>query len=134
MLLLNLLKKLLLENKMDEPKDIFKKHQAQTFPFPSCLEIASAKGSYIYDVNSKVYLDFLAGVSACTLGHSNPIITDAVKEQLDKYTHVMVYGEYVQYPQYKLAQLLADNLPENLSTTYFVNSGAEAIEGAMKLA
>jgi len=134
MLLLNLLKKLLLENKMDEPKDIFKKHQAQTFPFPSCIEIESANGSYITDVNGKQYLDFVAGVSACTLGHSNPIIIDAVKEQLDKYTHVMVYGEFLQSPQYKLAQLLADNLPENLSTTYFVNSGAEAIEGAMKLA
>jgi len=119
---------------MDEPKDIFKKHQAQTFPFPSCIEIESANGSYITDVNGKQYLDFVAGVSACTLGHSNSIIIDAVKEQLDKYTHVMVYGEYIQSPQYKLAQLLSDNLPENLSTTYFVNSGAEAIEGAMKLA
>ena len=119
---------------MSTAKDIFKKHQAQTFPFPSCLEIESAKGSYIYDVNGKAYLDFVAGVSACTLGHSNPIITNAVKEQLDKYTHVMVYGEYVQSPQYKLAKLLADNLPSTLSTSYFVNSGAEAIEGAMKLA
>ncbi|CAI8301962.1 MAG: Acetylornithine aminotransferase [Cryomorphaceae bacterium] len=119
---------------MSDAKDIFKKYQAQTFPFPSCLEIASAKGSYIYDVNGKEYLDFIAGVSACTLGHSNPIITDVVKEQLDKYSHVMVYGEYVQSPQYKLAQLLANNLPKNLSTTYFTNSGTEAIEGAMKLA
>ena len=119
---------------MSNAKDIFKKYQAQTFPFPSCLEIASAKGSYIYDVNGKEYLDFIAGVSACTLGHSNPIITDVVKEQLDKYSHVMVYGEYVQSPQYKLAQLLANNLPKNLSTTYFTNSGTEAIEGAMKLA
>jgi acetylornithine/succinyldiaminopimelate/putrescine aminotransferase len=119
---------------MDEPKDIFKKHQAQTFPFPSCIEIESANGSYITDVNGKKYLDFVAGVSACTLGHSNSIIIDAVKEQLDKYAHVMVYGEYVQSPQYKLAKLLADNLPKNLSTTYFTNSGAEAIEGAMKLA
>ena len=119
---------------MSAAKFIFKKHQAQTFPFPSCLEIASAKGSYIYDINGKAYLDFVAGISACTLGHSNPIITDAVKDQLDKYSHVMVYGEYVQSPQYKLAQLLAVNLPENLSTTYFTNSGAEAIEGAMKLA
>ena len=119
---------------MSSAKDIFKKHQAQTFPFPSCLEIASAKGSYIYDVNGKAYLDFIAGVSSCTLGHSNPIITDAVKDQLNKYSHVMVYGEYVQSPQYKLAQLLANNLPNNLSTTYFTNSGAEAIEGSMKLA
>ena len=119
---------------MNTAKDIFKKHQAQTFPLPSCLEIESAKGSYIYDVNGTAYLDFVAGVSANTLGHSNPIITDAVKEQLKKYTHVMVYGEYIQSPQYKLAKLLSDQLPENLSSTYFVNSGAEAIEGSMKLA
>jgi len=119
---------------MSTAKDIFKKYQAQTFPSPSCLEVESAKGSYITDINGKQYLDFVAGVSACTLGHSNPIITDAVKEQLDKYSHVMVYGEYIQSPQYKLAQLLADNLPENISTTYFTNSGTEAIEGAMKLA
>ena len=119
---------------MYSPKGIFKKHQAQTFPFPSCLEIESAKGSYIYDVNGKAYLDFVAGVSANALGHSNPIIINAVKQQLDKYSHVMVYGEYVQSPQYKLAKLLAENLPDNLSTSYFVNSGAEAIEGAMKLA
>ena len=119
---------------MSNAQEIFKKHQAQTFPFPSCLEISSAQGSYIYDVNGNPYLDFIAGVSACALGHSNPIIINAVKEQLDKYSHVMVYGEYLQSPQYKLAQLLANNLPKNLSSTYFTNSGAEAIEGAMKLA
>ena len=119
---------------MSKGKDIFKKYQAQTFPFPSCLEVVSAKGSYIYDANGKAYLDFIAGVSACSLGHSNPIINDAIKNQLDKYSHVMVYGEYVQSPQYKLAKLLADNLPQNLSTTYFTSSGTEAIEGAMKLA
>lgn len=118
---------------MSTAKDIFKLHQAQTFPFPSCLEIESANGSYITDVNGKQYLDFVAGVSTCTLGHSNPIITNTVKEQLDKYTHVMVYGEYIQSPQYKLAKLLAENLPKNLNCTYFTNSGAEAIEGAMKL-
>ncbi|MAW21052.1 MAG: aspartate aminotransferase family protein [Flavobacteriales bacterium] len=119
---------------MDAAKEIFKKHQAQTFPTPSCLEIKSAKGSYITDVEGKQYLDFVAGVSACTLGHSNSIITNAVKKQLNKYSHVMVYGEYVQNPQYKLAELLAKNLPTSLNTTYFTNSGTEAIEGAMKLA
>ena len=119
---------------MTNPKKIFKRHQAQTFPDPSLLEIQYAKGSYIWDVHEKKYLDFVAGVSACTLGHSNPIITNAIKQQLEKHTHVMVYGEYVQSPQYKLAKLLADNLPESLSCTYFTNSGTEAIEGAMKLA
>ena len=110
---------------MSTAKEIFKKHQAQTFPSPSCLEVKSAKGNYIIDVNGKDYLDFVAGVSSCTLGHSNPIIINAIKKQLDKYTHVMVYGEYVQSPQYKLAQLLASNLPDSLSCTYFTNSGTE---------
>ena len=119
---------------MSHAKEIFKNHQAQTFPYPSCLEIKSAKESYITDINGKKYLDFVAGVSACTLGHSNPIIVNAVKDQLDKHTHVMVYGEYIQSAQYKLAKLLANNLPKNLNTTYFTNSGTEAIEGAMKLA
>ena len=119
---------------MDATKNIFKYHQAQTFPYPSCLEVQSAKGNYIIDTNGKRYLDFIAGVSANTLGHSNPVITDAIKSQLNLYAHVMVYGEYIQSPQYKLAQLLSKNLPNNLSTTYFTNSGAEAIEGAIKLA
>ena len=119
---------------MNNAKDIFQKHQAQTFPYASCLEIKSAQGSYITDVNQKKYLDFVAGVSACTLGHTNPIITDAINKQLKKYTHVMVYGEYIQAPQYKLAKLLAKNLPKKLSTSYFTNSGTEAIEGAIKLA
>ena len=119
---------------MDTAKEIFKRHQAQTFPYPSCLEVKYTKGSYIIDVDGKEYLDFTAGVSACTLGHSNAIITEAVKDQLDKYTHVMVYGEYIQSPQYELAKLLAENLPKKLDTVYFTNSGAEAIEGAMKLA
>lgn len=119
---------------MTKAKNIFKKHQAQTFPYASCLEIKNAKGSYIIDTKGKKYLDFVAGVSACTLGHSNPYIINKIKKQLDNYTHVMVYGEYVQEPQYMLAKLLADNLPKKLSTTYFTNSGTEAIEGAMKLA
>jgi acetylornithine/N-succinyldiaminopimelate aminotransferase len=114
-------------------KDIYKKYQAQTFPYPSLLEISEAKGSYITDVNDKKYLDFVAGVSACSIGHSNNKVVDAVKKQIDKYAHVMVYGEYMQKPQYTLAKLLAENLPEKLSTTYFTNSGAEAIEGAIKL-
>tara|TARA_B100000214_G_scaffold375087_1_gene359982 strand:- start:356 stop:1537 length:1182 start_codon:yes stop_codon:yes gene_type:complete len=119
---------------MYKPVDIFKLYQAQTFSSPSCLEIISANGNYIKDVKGKEYLDFVAGVSACTLGHSHPIINKAITEQLKKYSHVMVYGEYVQAPQYQLAKLLSDNLPEKLKTTYFTNSGTEAIEGAIKLA
>tara|TARA_Y100001954_G_scaffold235491_1_gene293336 strand:- start:262 stop:1458 length:1197 start_codon:yes stop_codon:yes gene_type:complete len=119
---------------MSNTIDIFKKHQAQTFPYPSCLQIKSSKGTYITDINNKKYLDFVAGVSACTLGHSNPIINNAILNQVNKYTHVMVYGEYIQSPQYELAHLLSKQLPNNLSTTYFTNSGTEAIEGAIKLA
>ncbi|MGB1268516.1 MAG: aspartate aminotransferase family protein [Flavobacteriaceae bacterium] len=112
----------------------FFKHQAQTTPHPLALEVSHAKGSYIYDTSGKQYLDFVAGVSACTLGHQHPKVTNAIKTQLDKYTHVMVYGEYVQEPSVQLAKLLAKHLPKSLETTYLVNSGTEAIEGAMKLA
>ena len=112
----------------------FLKYQAQTTPHPLALEISHAKGSYIYDTSSKRYLDFVAGVSACTLGHQHPKVTNAIKTQLDKYTHVMVYGEYIQEPSVQLAKLLASHLPESLEKTYLVNSGTEAIEGAMKLA
>ena len=119
---------------MSSVVDIYKKYQAQTFPYPSLLKIKKAIGCYIFDTNNKKYLDFVAGVSANSIGHSNKYITDAVKDQLDKYTHVMVYGEYIQKPQYELAKLLSENLPKSLSTSYFTNSGTEAIEGAMKLA
>lgn len=112
----------------------FFKYQAQTSPHPLALEISHAKGSYIYDTSGKAHLDFVAGVSANTLGHSHPRITTALKKQLDKYMHVMVYGEYIQAPAVELTKLLAANLPESLNTTYLVNSGTEAIEGALKLA
>ena len=98
------------------------------------MEVSHAKGSYIYDKNGKAYLDFVAGVSACSLGHSHPKVLDAVKTQLDKYLHVMVYGEYIQEPALQLAELLAKHLPSPLETTYLVNSGTEAIEGSIKLA
>ena len=114
-------------------KDFFA-HQAQTTPHPLALEISHAKGSYIYDVNKKQYLDFVAGVSACSLGHQHSKVTNAIKEQLDSYSHVMVYGEYIQAPSVLLVKLLAEHLPKSLNNTYLVNSGTEAIEGAMKLA
>jgi len=114
-------------------KDFFA-HQAQTTPHPLALEISHAKGTYIYDTSEKQYLDFVAGVSACSLGHQHPRVTDAIKKQLDSYAHVMVYGEYIQAPSVLLAKLLAKHLPKSLSNTYLVNSGTEAIEGAMKLA
>ena len=114
-------------------KDFFK-YQAQTSPYPLALEVSHAKGSYIYDTNGNAYLDFVAGVSACTLGHQPQRVNDAIKKQLDTYSHVMVYGEYAQHPATELCKLLAENLPYPLTKTYLVNSGTEAIEGALKLA
>jgi acetylornithine/N-succinyldiaminopimelate aminotransferase len=112
----------------------FYKYQAQTTPYPLALEVSHAKGSYIYDTNGNAYLDFVAGVSACTLGHQPQRVNEAIKKQLDTYSHVMVYGEYAQHPATELCKLLAENLPYPLTKTYLVNSGTEAIEGALKLA
>lgn len=115
-------------------KNNFFKYQAQTTPHPLAVEVSYAKGSYIYDTSGKAYLDFVAGVSACTLGHSHPKVVEAIQHQAEKYMHVMVYGEYAQEPAVQLTKLLADNLPDTLQKTYLVNSGTEAIEGAIKLA
>jgi acetylornithine/N-succinyldiaminopimelate aminotransferase len=112
----------------------FYKHQAQTSPHPLAMEVSHAEGSYIYDEHKKAYLDFVAGVSACSLGHRHPKVVAAIKKQLDTYMHVMVYGEYIQSPAVKLTKLLAAHLPPNLDKTYLTNSGTEAIDGAMKLA
>jgi acetylornithine/N-succinyldiaminopimelate aminotransferase len=112
----------------------FTKYQAQTSPHPLGMEVSYAMGSYIYDTNNKKYLDFVAGVSACTLGHQPARVNQAIKDQLDKYSHVMVYGEYSQSPAVEYCKLLASLLPEPLNKTYLVNSGTEAIEGALKLA
>ena len=115
-------------------KDDFYTYQAQTTPHPLAMEVSHAKGSYIYDTQGGKHLDFVAGVSACSLGHCHPRIVNAVKAQMEQYQHVMVYGEYVQAPAVQLTKLLAQHLPKPLETTYLVNSGAEAIDGAMKLA
>ncbi|RLJ64538.1 acetylornithine aminotransferase [Lacinutrix venerupis] len=115
-------------------KESFFKHQAQTSPHPLAMEISHAKGSYIYDKNNNAYLDFVAGVSACPLGHSHPKVVSAIKKQVDNYLHVMVYGEYIQKPAVELCKLFAKHLPNSLEKTYLVNSGTEAIEGALKLA
>ncbi|WBX72232.1 aspartate aminotransferase family protein [Tenacibaculum retecalamus] len=115
-------------------KNDFLKYQGQTTPHPLAIEISHASGSYIYDTNGKKMLDFVAGVSANTLGHNHPKVTNAIKNQLDSYTHVMVYGEFIQKPQLELCKALAKTLPENLSSVYIVNSGTEATEGALKLA
>ncbi|QFG53793.1 aspartate aminotransferase family protein [Chryseobacterium sp.] len=112
----------------------FFKYQAQTTQFAAGFEVEKAEGSYIYGKDGRKYLDFVAGVSANTLGHSHPKIISAIKEQADKYLHVMVYGEYAQEMPVKLCKLLADATPAPLEVTYLVNSGAEAIDGALKLA
>jgi len=112
----------------------FLRYQAQTTPHPLGLEVESAKGSYIFTTDGKKHLDFVAGVSACSLGHCHPKVVKAIKEQAEKYLHVMVYGEYAQQPAVELTRLLAEHFPKPLEKTYLTNSGTEAIEGALKLA
>lgn len=115
-------------------KQEFFKYQAQTTPYAAGFEVEKAEGSYIYGKDGRAYLDFVAGVSANTLGHSHPIVVNAIKEQAARYLHVMVYGEYAQEKPVALCQLLAEATPAPLEVTYLVNSGAEAIDGALKLA
>ena len=115
-------------------KEDFIRFQAQTTPHPLAMEISYAEGTYIYDKNQNKYLDFVAGVSACSLGHRHPKVVNAIKKQLDSYMHVMVYGEYIQKPALELTQLLAQYLPPHVEKTYLTNSGTEAIDGALKLA
>lgn len=112
---------------------LFLRHVAQTSPDPPALEIASAEGCYLVDVSGKRYLDLIAGIGPSVLGHRHPKVLAAVEQQVQSYWHTLVYGEYVLAPQVQLARKLADCLP-GLDSVYFVNSGAEAIEGAMKLA
>ncbi len=112
----------------------FFKYQAKTSPYPLALEIIKAKGSYLWDKTGKKYLDFIAGVSANPLGHSHPKVIKEIKKQVDKYMHIMVYGEYIQKPAVELSELIINKLPKNLEVIYLTNSGTEAIEGAIKLA
>lgn len=115
-------------------RQLFLNLVAQTSTAPMMLEPEQAEGIYVYDKNGNRYLDLIAGISVGNLGHRHPRVVDAIKKQTDKYLHLMVYGEYVQSPQVQLAQLLTHHLPPHLDTVYFTNSGAEATEGAMKLA
>ena len=112
----------------------FFKYQAQTSEHPLALEVSHANGCYIYDTSGNEYLDFIAGVSANSLGHSHPNIIKAIKTQVDKYTHVMVYGEFIQKPQTELCKILIKYSPNSLHSVYLTNSGTEATEGALKLA
>ncbi|HEU0064577.1 MAG TPA: aspartate aminotransferase family protein [Flavisolibacter sp.] len=115
-------------------RQLFLNHNAQTSMAPMGLEIVKAEGCELVDVNGKRYLDLIGGISVANVGHRHPLVVEAIKKQLDDYLHLMVYGEFVQSPQVHYAKLLTDNLPESLNTVYFTNSGAEAVEGAMKLA
>ncbi|WP_372906626.1 aspartate aminotransferase family protein [Rhodohalobacter sp.] len=119
---------------MSELSDSFYKHVAQTSDFPMGLEIDHAEGCHIHTKDGKSYLDLISGIAVSSLGHRHPNVIAAIKKQLDKHLHVMVYGEYIQEPQSRFAQLLTDQLPGSLDRVYFVNSGTEANEGALKLA
>src|SRR3984885_839872 len=115
-------------------RQLFLANNAQTTDFPLLLEFERAEGVYMYDAADKPYIDLISGIGVSSLGHSNPYVINAIKEQLDKYMHLMVYGEYVQSPQVRFAEKLISLLPSNLQSVYFTNSGAEAVEGAIKLA
>jgi acetylornithine/succinyldiaminopimelate/putrescine aminotransferase len=115
-------------------RQLFLQHVAQTSDSPLGLEIARGEGMYLYDPQGKAYMDLIAGIGVSSLGHSHPAVVRAAKGQLDHYMHTLVYGEFVLSPQVELATLLAQQLPDSLDSVYFVNSGSEATEGAMKLA
>src|SRR6201986_2604819 len=115
-------------------RQLFLNNNAQTTHFPLLLEFERAEGVYLYDTAGKPFIDLISGIGVSNLGHSHPKVINAVKEQVDKYMHLMVYGEYVQTPQVRFAERLISVVPEHLNSVYFVNSGAEAIEGALQLA
>lgn len=119
---------------MISQRQLFLNHVAQTNDAPLALEIVRGEGVYLYDPNGKAYIDLIAGISVSNLGHSHPAVVAAIEKQSKQYLHTLVYGEFVLSPQVQLATLLSEHLPPNLDCTYFVNSGAEATEGALKLA
>jgi acetylornithine/N-succinyldiaminopimelate aminotransferase len=119
---------------MSLQRNNFFRYLAQTSPTPLALEIGSAEGVYIIDASGKRYLDLISGISVSSTGHRHPEVLAAIRKQLERHLHIMVYGEFIQEPQVKLATMLAELLPPSLNTTYFVNSGSEAVEGALKLA
>src|SRR6188472_3333255 len=114
-------------------RDFFFRHLAQTSPSPLAIEFVKASDVFLFDINGKKYFDLISGISVSNLGHGNKKIIDAIKKQADDYLHLMVYGEYIQSPQVLLGKKLAEILPPALSSNYLVNSGAEAVEGAIKL-
>lgn len=115
-------------------RQLFLSHLAQTTDFPLLIEVEKAEGIYLYGPNGEKYMDLISGIGVSNVGHRHPKVLEAIRNQLDHYLHLMVYGEYVQSPQTLLAKALCDTLPEKLDNVYLVNSGSEAIEGALKLA
>lgn len=115
-------------------RELFLQHVAQTSMAPLALEIVRAEGALLFDAAGKEYIDLIGGISVANVGHRHPKVLDAIRAQLDAYLHIMVYGEFVETPQVRFAKALTDLLPSSLNSVYFTNSGAEAIEGAMKLA
>jgi acetylornithine/N-succinyldiaminopimelate aminotransferase len=115
-------------------RQLFLRHVGQTSAAPMALEIVKAEGSRLWDATGKEYIDLIAGISVCNVGHRHPKVVEAIKKQLDSYMHIMVYGELVESPQVQYAKKLADHLPALLNTVFFTASGSEATEGAMKLA
>ena len=115
-------------------REIFYRNMGLPSSSPMGIEMERAQGIYIYDTNGKEFIDLVSGVSVSNIGHRHPKVIEAIHEQLEKYMHLMVYGEFIQAPQVLLAKNLTDHLPEKLNSVYFVNSGSEAIEGALKLA
>ncbi len=115
-------------------RQLFLSHLAQTTDFPLLLEIDYAEGVYLYEPSGKKYIDLISGIGVSNIGHRHPKVVQAIKDQVDRFLHVMVYGELVQSPQVKLAEALLNTLPEELNNCYLVNSGSEAVEGALKLA
>lgn len=115
-------------------RQLFLNNNAQTTNFPLLLEFERAEGIYMYDAEGKPYIDLISGIGVSNLGHGNQKVKAAIKDQVDKYMHLMVYGEYVQTPQVRFAEKLISILPDNLNSVYFTNSGGEAVEGALKLA
>ncbi|HNA19212.1 MAG TPA: aspartate aminotransferase family protein [Chitinophagaceae bacterium] len=115
-------------------RELFLRHIAQTSPAPLALEIVKAEGCTLTDASGKTYIDLIGGISVANVGHRHPVVIDAIQKQLDAYLHIMVYGEFIESPQVQYAKLLTEHLPQNLNSVYFTNSGAEAVEGAMKLA
>lgn len=115
-------------------RELFLRHVAQTSTAPLALEIVKAEGCLLFDAAGKEYIDLIGGISVANVGHRHPAVIEAIQKQLDAYLHIMVYGEFIESPQVQYAKLLTDHLPVTLNSVYFTNSGAEAVEGAMKLA